>query len=194
MSVTRRHHRRVVTGHTADGRSTIASDGPASRAFDFVHMPGMSNQLLWATDAQGQPISVELDNPVSYVPERGGTRLMIVTFPPDAALSSPGFNPQAAAQEQLDLLPGLAELFEPDAPGFHRTQTVDYGVVLDGEIELHLDEAAPVRLKRGEAFVQNGTRHAWRNPSSSPATLAVVLVGAPTTEPYLKPDLKQRGG
>ena len=66
--------------------------------------------------------------------------------------------------------------FEPD--GMHRTPTVDYGIVLDGEIWLELDEGRSALLRQHDVVVQNGTRHAWRNKSNRPATLAFVLIGA----------------
>lgn len=184
MSEGTQHHRRVVTGHTAQGRSTVVSDGSVSRAFDFEAVPGMSNELVWATDGRGRSIEIGKDaEGLSYVPEPAGTRLMIVRFPPDDVFASPDFDPQAASIEQSELLPGLAELFEPDAPGFHRTPTVDYGIVLEGEITLHLDDAAAVTLKAGDMIVQNATRHAWRNPTPRPATVVFVLVGAPDPDP-----------
>jgi quercetin dioxygenase-like cupin family protein len=77
----------------------------------------------------------------------------------------------------------LAELFEPDQPGMHVTQTVDYVVVLDGQIWLELDDGQLVSLRQGDTVVQNGTRHAWRNLGTQAATLAVVMVGAPRAEP-----------
>ena len=82
--------------------------------------------------------------------------------------------------ENLAVSPGLAERFEPD--GKHQTPTVDYGIVLDGEIWMELDDGNETRLSQFDAFVQNGTRHAWRNKSDKPATIAVVLVGARTPD------------
>ncbi|MGH7857089.1 MAG: cupin domain-containing protein, partial [Candidatus Binatia bacterium] len=67
---------------------------------------------------------------------------------------------------------------ESDAPGMHTTQTVDYGVVLRGEISLELDDGAKVRLRPGDCVVQNGTRHAWRNESGRECVMAFVIVGA----------------
>jgi quercetin dioxygenase-like cupin family protein len=75
-------------------------------------------------------------------------------------------------------LPGLAETLEPEHPGMHTTDTVDFDVVLSGEIYLELDDGKEVLLKAGDCVVQNGTRHAWRNRSSQPCLLAVALIGA----------------
>ena len=75
-------------------------------------------------------------------------------------------------------LPGLVESMEPDRPGMHGTDSIDYGIVLSGEILLELDDGATVHLEPGDCVVQQGTRHAWRNHTSQPCTMAFVLVGA----------------
>jgi hypothetical protein len=174
--------RRVVTGHAANGRSIIVSDGAAPRAVDFDHVPGMSNELIWGTDGQGQPVDDTTQaSSLSYVPEVGGTRMMIVRFPPDTVFADPKFDGLAAAAEQAALLPGLAARFETEHPGFHRTPTIDYGVVLDGEILLELDDGVTASLKTGDVVVQNATRHAWRNCTDKPATMAFVLIGVPAS-------------
>ena len=69
----------------------------------------------------------------------------------------------------------LAAAMEPDNPGVHQTATVDYGVVLDGEVHLELDDGVKIRLTAGDTIVQLGSRHAWRNPTDRPATVAFVL-------------------
>lgn len=74
-------------------------------------------------------------------------------------------------------MPGLGELFEADAPGFHRSDTIDYGVLLEGELTLELDDGERV-LRQGDVVVQMGTRHAWRNTGNSPARMLFVMVGA----------------
>lgn len=103
---------------------------------------------------------------------------MIVRFPPDAVMADPSFDPIAADAEQHQYLPGLAELFEREAPGMHTTDTVDYDIVLEGEIWLELDDGAEVHLRQGDVAIQCGTRHAWRNKGTSPATMAFILIGA----------------
>ena len=67
---------------------------------------------------------------------------------------------------------------EVEHPGMHTTGTIDYGVVISGEIWLELDDRAEVHLKQGDCVVQNGTRHAWRNKSVEPCIMAFVMVGA----------------
>jgi mannose-6-phosphate isomerase-like protein (cupin superfamily) len=172
--------RRVVTGRGGAGRAMVISDGPPPRSHDLVHVPGMSTALLWAT-APGEPLQASGADPtpqvVSQLPLPGGTCFLIVRFPPDAVFTDPGFDAAAAAAEQRLASPGIAERFEPDNPGMHRTDSVDYIVVLAGEVWLELDGGHLTRLQAGDTVVQNGTRHAWRNRSTEPVTLAVVQVG-----------------
>ncbi|MGH3210447.1 MAG: cupin domain-containing protein [Trebonia sp.] len=84
----------------------------------------------------------------------------------------------AARAERRIAFPGVAEQLEPDSPGMHTTNSVDYVIVLDGDLWLELDDGQLTRLGPGDTIVQNGTRHAWRNLSARPATVAVVQVGA----------------
>jgi threonine dehydrogenase-like Zn-dependent dehydrogenase len=173
--------RRLVTGHNGSGNSIVTSDQFPPRSKDYIHTPGFESALVWSTsaipalpfDGNDPTLSVR-----SFVPGPGETRFLVVTFPPDSVFQDTAFDPVKAVQEQLTATPGLAELFEPDAPGMHTTPTVDYGIVLDGDIWLELDNGQLSKLKKHDIIVQNGTRHAWRNPSSSPATVAFVLVGA----------------
>src|SRR5207248_1847037 len=83
-----------------------------------------------------------------------------------------------AMAEVEEKLPGMIGHMEPDAPGMHTTDTVDFEVVLSGEVWLELDDGAEVHLKPGDTVVQNGTRHAWRNKGSEPATLVAFINGA----------------
>lgn len=169
--------RRVVTGISADGGSCIVSDGPPPRSHEHLATPGMVNTVVWATPASPQPMHLDLTSDlVSVVPGNGETVALVVTFPPDSVFEDPLFDPYKATQEQLKVTPGLAELFEPDDPGFHTTPTIDYGVVLCGEIMLDLGLTRTV-LRQGDIIVQNGTRHAWRNVTEEPTTIFFVLLG-----------------
>ncbi|MCS0590863.1 cupin domain-containing protein, partial [Massilia norwichensis] len=73
--------------------------------------------------------------------------------------------------------------FEPDSPGMHTTDTVDYGVVLDGEIWLELDNQQETKVERHQVVVQQGTRHVWRNKSDRCTTMMFVLIGATRQQP-----------
>ncbi len=170
--------RRVVTGNSAAG-AAIAVDTPPPRTDVFKSIPGLVSRMIWATSRTSTVPYDGIDPTLrvtNFVPAPGETRMLVLTFPPDSVFTSPGFDGAAAAAENLKVSPGLAERFEPD--GKHTTPTIDYGIVLDGEIWLELENGVETRLKPFDVFVQNGTRHAWRNKSDRPATFAVVLIGA----------------
>jgi hypothetical protein len=171
--------RRVVTGTTSDGAATIVSDGVAPRAHEFVHTPGMAHVLLWGTEPGDSFAEAATDRSEehNFAPPPGGTRFVIVRFPPGATFASADFDPEAAGAEQLERTPGLAELFEPDAPGKHTSPTIDYGIVLEGELWLELDNGEETLLKPGDVIVQNATRHSWSVRSEGTATLLSVLIG-----------------
>jgi uncharacterized cupin superfamily protein len=174
--------RRVVTGRDAAGQAVIASDGIPPRSHELVHVPGMSTAMLWAT-RPGVPLRDGGPDPTgevaSQIPLPGGTCFVIVRFPPDSVFRDPGFDAAAADAEQRVASPGIPELMDPGDPGMHTTDTVDYCVILAGEVWLELDDGALTCLRAGDTVVQNGTRHAWRNLGTEPATLAVVMVGTP---------------
>lgn len=170
---------RVVTGHASDGSSLIAMQSAPPRTDVFRHIPGMVSRLVWATAPAAKPPFGGVDptpGVTSMVPGPGETRFIVATFPPDSVFGAEGFDPDAAVRENLAINPGLAERFEPD--GMHETPTIDYGIVLDGEIWLELDKGRSTLLRQFDVIVQNGTRHAWRNKSERPATVAFVLIGA----------------
>jgi len=174
--------RRVVASNGPDGKSGVLSDGIAPRAAEYASVPGFASALLWSTPAApavgASAPAADATPEVSFVPGPGETRLMMVTFPPDAVMMRADFDPMAFGAEFACNAPGLAERFEIDHPGMHATDSIDYDVVLDGEITLELDGGKEVVLKRHDVCVQHGTRHAWRNKTNRPATMLFVLVGA----------------
>ena len=99
--------------------------------------------------------------PDSVVPGPGGTSLHFVTFPPGSIFADPSFDVEASQEEALVRLRGLADHFEKEDPGMHKTNTVDYAVVYDGEMWLELDDGETLHLKSAAMWsLQNGTRHA----------------------------------
>lgn len=170
--------RRVVTGLDDRGKSIIVHDGIPPRTKDFVHTPGFTMSLAWATMRSSKDKAADITERVSsVVPGPGETSVHIVTFPPDSIFASPHFNVTASLQEHAEQAPGLVQFFERDNPGMHKTPTIDYAFVLDGEIWLEVDDGKIVHLKQHDFVVQNGTRHAWRNKGERPAILAFVLIG-----------------
>ena len=172
--------RRVITGHDPNGSAIVVSDGRPSRIVEFNSVNGLSVTLLWETKRDGVISNGDSDPSASarsFVPEMGGANLMLVVLPPKSAREYPDFDPEVAAKEYHEKLPGLAESHEPGGTGMHKTETVDYAVVLDGEVHLELD-LETVKLVKHDVVIQNGTRHAWRNKSDLPAKMLFVLLGA----------------
>ena len=171
-------YRRVVTTNL-NNKAVVQSD-ERLQTYRFSTVPGYEHTLVWVN-----PTIPDLREeqsfdryPDSVVPGAGGTSLHFVTFPPSSVFADPSFDGEAARKEALIRLRGLADHFETEDPAMHKTNTVDYSVVYDGEIWLELDDAREVHLKRGDVVVQNGTRHAWRNKGNKPATMLFFLNGA----------------
>jgi hypothetical protein len=172
--------RRVVTGKDGTGRSVFLSDDVAPLAHEFDALPGQGFVRLWRTEPGSSPDQTEepqaLTGPILPAPD--GTSFMLVSIAPDAAAMSPEFDPAALGAEFARYVPDFAATFDPEAPGMHTTDTADYVIVLDGEVWLELDDGAETRLTRGDVVVQLGARHAWRNRTDHPATIAVVMIGS----------------
>ena len=171
-------YRRLVT-ENVNGKAVVQSDQPLP-AYEFKTVPGYEHTLIWVNPAIPD-LSKEqrFDRyPDSVVPGPGGTSLHFVTFPPSSVFADPSFDGEAARSEALIRLRGLADHFEKEDPGMHKTNTVDYAIVYDGEIWMELDDAETVHLKKGDVVVQNGTRHAWRNKGTAPVTMLFFLNGA----------------
>jgi mannose-6-phosphate isomerase-like protein (cupin superfamily) len=174
--------KRIVTGHDPKGKSIFVSDGEPPKR---VRMAGGGLEIteVWSTEDVPKLPAAHDDPTVQrhqYFPGPGGTRCVVVRFPPAIGLHAPTAvtDPAAAAKEFFDQFPGLGELMDPEHPGMHASQTVDYLVVLSGEVDLELDDGATRRLRAGDCVVQNGTRHAWRNPGSVECVAVAVVIGA----------------
>lgn len=173
--------RRVVAGTGVDGKSQVLMDGPVPRSVEFQSAPGMAAALVWAAQVGGSiprgDEIVDRSAAATFVPNIGESLLEITTFPPDSSMMREDFDPAALGEEFARLLPGLAETLEPEHPGMHRTDSVDFCVVLEGEITLELDDGKEVLLRKHDVVIQNGNRHAWRNKSDQPVTMLFVLTG-----------------
>ena len=171
--------RRLVTG-VEDGRSVFISDEVVGNTHHYQTVPGMTASVLYATAVSpklpvGSAEATPIHRPV--LPRAGETVLMIVTFPPDSVYFSGDFDPQASAMEQNDFYPEFAASFDPEVPGVHQTASIDYDIVLDGEIWLEVGDETR-HLTAGNVVIQGGARHAWRNTGDRIATMCFVLVGA----------------
>lgn len=191
----------MVTGHAADGRPTIVADAPLPRYVERRAIAGMADGVVWATAPvpAGPHDGADPTPGLSpLLPPPGETRFNTVTMPPDSIFAAPGFDPVAAAAENREVIPELASLMDdPENPGMHRTPTVDYVIVLDGEIVLEMPGGEEATLRQGDIVIQNATRHAWRNRSNRAATLAVVMIGtadAPAVPPAVRSQKTTHGG
>ena len=170
--------RRVVTGHSPEGKAIFASDHAVEPK---VLEKGQGNEFyeLWGSDAVPSfPDAGLPPDMVGWFPRVGGFRLLIFTIPPDSAATPEGVTQDEIQSELEEKLPGLRDLMEPDAPGMHTTDTIDFEYVISGRVVLELDDGQTRELGPGDTVVQNGTRHAWRNPFQEPCSMVAFLVGA----------------
>ena len=176
--VTDKGHRRVVTGHR-DGKSVALSD-QRRQPYKFKTVAGFEHTYIWSTNGtlESDPEKVDQELPKSALPSANGSLLHIVTFPPAKASASSTSNPSQISKEYLTRLPGLADTFERDGSQMHVTPTVDYAILLDGELWLELDDGETVHLSAGDVVVQQATRNGWRNKGERPTTIAFVMLGA----------------
>jgi len=174
--------RRIVTGYSPTGKSVVLSDGPTPWRVDAVHVPSLRTELLWQTAPdQAVPSMVSVDpaiKAVSLLPAPGATSMQMVTFPPDALAIPEDATEAELGADYARAFPGLVERFEPENPGMHVTDTVDYCMVLDGELVMELDDGVTTVVRKHDVVIQNGTRHGWRNRSNLPATILFVMIGA----------------
>jgi mannose-6-phosphate isomerase-like protein (cupin superfamily) len=168
----------VVTGQNESGKSMIMRNThvqPVSLAL----FPGYEFHRIWGSDAVPElPSDGTPPTQFKYFPAKNGFRFGFFTIPPATKTSIDEIGTASAIAEIQEKLPGMIEVLEPDHPGMHTTDTVDFDVVVFGEVYLELDHGAEVLLKAGDCVIQNGTRHAWHNRSSDKCVIAVTLVGA----------------
>jgi quercetin dioxygenase-like cupin family protein len=140
--------RRVVTGHDGGGRAVVKIDEVAKNVVS--NRPGASSCVIWTTETNPVDNSGDADTSTRKVGTTlaGGTVFRVVEFSPGAA------------------------------PRVHRTDSIDYAVVISGEIDMELEKGDEVHLKAGDVLVQRGTVHCWVNRGDAPCTIAFVLIDA----------------
>ncbi len=170
--------RRVVSALDPQGRSFIAEDGPPPVQLTAAGRPGYVNANFWRT--QGGGAFTDPDDIVEHqgvLPPKGGTVLRVIDFPPQ---------PKDLEEQRRQHAAVFTGMFgdarhQPENsrhPGMHITATVDYAIVLQGEIVAILDEGETV-LRAGDVFIQRGTNHAWANRTGAFTRVAFVLIDAP---------------
>ena len=170
--------RRIVTGHDAEGRSIILKDGPAPSIFEPKARPGEAITELWRSAAapasnrgNEDPCAAPPAAP-QLMPPKQGTVFRIVDFPPDAQVK--GAN---AAKLFEEFGASTAHAKDGRHAMMHKTATVDYALVLEGEVVAVMDMGEAV-MRAGDVLIQRGTNHSWANRSDRPCRIAFILVDA----------------
>jgi quercetin dioxygenase-like cupin family protein len=167
--------RRIVVTDRVAGKSSVVSDGPSPDVRVDPARPGFALQRMWVTDGTPAKIVLEtLQLPYTLEPPSGGSVLNVMTFPPDALWKGKVGAREVAAYFESVGSP-RASAFSESAPHpyMQKTCTLDFGIVLEGELVLVLD-TQEVTVKAGDFIVQRGTRHAWSNRTNKPAVIAIA--------------------
>jgi mannose-6-phosphate isomerase-like protein (cupin superfamily) len=168
----------VVTGQDESGKSVIVRNTPI-KPVSLALLPGYEFHRIWGGDSIPElPSDGNPPPQPRYFPPKSGFRFAFFTIPPDTATPVDQIDIASALEEIQQKLPGMMDVLEPDHPGMHTTDTVDFDVIVSGEVYLELDDGAEVLLKAGDCVIQNGTRHAWHNRSSEKCVISVAIVGA----------------
>jgi mannose-6-phosphate isomerase-like protein (cupin superfamily) len=171
--------RRVVTGHDSHGDAIIAIDGPLTTVVALAHIPGTVFHEVWSTEGSPAPVGNGPDpsvGPLRLPPPKLGTRIRFVDIPPDTEefLRQGAGKMHAAFEEIGDATASTVKGYSPH-PLMHRTESIDYGVVISGEMTLVLDRDETL-LKTGDVVIQRGTNHAWANRSGKLCRMLFILV------------------
>jgi len=175
MSATLPPIRRIVTGDNAAGKSRIVEDAPATAIRTVSERPGYRAVNVWRTEESPPRINA-LDTIGSHygiLPPKNGSILRIIDFPPEP--SDPAERKRRIQATFKGIFADAAHDKGASHPGMHRTETVDYAIVLEGEIWAVMDEGETL-MKAGDVLIQRGTNHAWANRSQKTARICFVLI------------------
>lgn len=168
--------RRVVTGHDATGKAVVLFDGPNPNKV-VREQTRVVNRLVWQTGEFPAEMSGDEDRAVERGGSAwaaGGSSFRIVEFPPMTDAEIAAFPTDLVAKQ----FGGGAKGYRPPShPFMHRTQTLDYAIVMSGEIDMKLDDEL-VHMRAGDLLVQQGTNHAWINRSGKPCRIAFIFLDA----------------
>ena len=175
--------KRALTGRDEAGKSVFKSFDVTSKVVEIDSNPGLTFYELYMTEGVPALTGLEPDPMLAGTkafPGPGGTMFRLISYPPkrpEGYKPPPGATFDTGVKELTDKIPRMGDHFERGAPGMHTSDTIDYGVVVRGEMTLELDDGQKVHLRQGDCIVQNGTRHRWRNPLSEPCLMAFISVG-----------------
>lgn len=184
---------RVVTGHDAAGKSVVASEGPLSTIVEFEAVPGMIFHEVWETSATPARVDNGADptlGPTMHGAPKHGTRIRYVDFPPDTVYLAEADTRMKNLFLEVNDDKGLTTKPDSPHPMMHRTESIDYGVVIEGEISLVLDDSEAL-LKPGSVVVQRGTNHAWANRSGRMCRMLFIQIDG-QYEPSIAAAIGQR--
>ncbi len=170
---------RVVTGHDANGKAIVSSNGALPTVAEIQAIPGTIFHEVWCTAQTPVVVNNGPDpslGPLMLPPPKQGTRIRFVDIPPDTPdLLANGASQMKAAFSQIgDVAASTVKAGSPH-PLMHRTETVDYGIVIEGALTLVLDDSE-VELQVGSVVIQRGTNHAWANRSGKMCRMLFILV------------------
>jgi mannose-6-phosphate isomerase-like protein (cupin superfamily) len=175
--------KRALTGRDEAGKSVFKSFDVTPKVVEIDANPGLTFYELYRTEGVPRLTGLEVDpmpEGTKAFPGPGGTMFRLISYPPkrpEGYRPPPGVTFESGLKEMSDKVPGMGEVFDRSAPGMHTSDTIDYGVVVRGEMTLELDDGQKVHLRKGDCVVQNGTRHRWRNPLPEPCLMAFVSIG-----------------
>lgn len=168
--------RRVVTGHNEDGFSVFVRD-EVVEGDRFDYLAGWKFYDIWGGDTTPTfPDVGDKPSTETFFPKADGFRFTFSHIPPEDTPPIEGIDREKALAELNAGLPGMMSHLEPDF--MHTTDTIDFEVIISGQVYLKLSDGTEKLLKPGDTVVQNGTRHLWRNPGTEPCLMAVFMVGA----------------
>ena len=176
--ITGRDVRRVVTGHDGAGRAVVVSDGRAPFVHRIPGEPDFCSTDIWRSFATPAPLTATPEEPTlgprRQLPASHGTVLRINRFPPESE-TAVRMSAEDSTRHFASLGNARAGTLSARHPMMHRTETLDYAIVLSGEITMLLDDE-DVDLKAGDVVVQCGTNHAWANRSKEACVIAFILI------------------
>lgn len=170
--------KRVVTGHDAQGRAVVALSGTTPNSFPLKSVPGTVFHEIWNSSASPALLDNAEDptaRPLQLSPLPLGSVIRVVDIPPDSVQNQVSAEDAAAAFAEIGQAHAGTGQADSRHKLMHRTETLDYGVVTEGEVWLVLD-GEEVHLKRGDIVVQRGTNHAWSNRTEHMARMLFVLL------------------
>jgi hypothetical protein len=169
---------RVVTGHDAQGQAVVALNGPTPNNFPIKSVPGAMFYEVWNSAGNPAPLDNGDDptaKPLQLSPAMLGSVIRVVDIPPDSVQNQIDDKEAAAAFAEMGEAKASTGHANARHKLMHRTETLDYGIVTEGELWLILD-GDEVHLKRGDIVVQRGTNHAWSNRTEEMARIVFILI------------------